>query len=61
MSVVRSPDPAAYEGEDLKPGAPPRPAVEPEGAEGSADTHKTKTDPATGEPSPGRSDTAGVS
>jgi hypothetical protein len=40
--------------EDLKlpaaPGRPPRPATEPDGAEGSSRTSKTATDPATGEP-----------
>jgi hypothetical protein len=33
-----------------KPGAAPRPATEPKGGEGSARNSKTKTDPATGEP-----------
>ncbi len=61
MSRTRAPDPAAYESEDQKDGAPPRPAVEPVGAEGAADTSKTQTDPATGEPNPGRSDTHGAS
>ena len=61
MPTTRSPDPAAYEGEDLKPGAPPRPAVEPDGADGSTDGGQTKTDPATGEPTPGRANTSGVS
>jgi hypothetical protein len=37
------------ENEDLKPGRPPRPATEPRGAEGSSDTAKTRTDPASGE------------
>ena len=32
------------------PGEPPRPATEPVGSEGSSDTDKTLTDPATGEP-----------
>ena len=31
-------------------GEPPRPATEPPGSEGSSDTNKTLTDPATGEP-----------
>lgn len=38
------------ENEMLKPGDPPRPATEPQGAEGSSKTRKTQTDPATGEP-----------
>ncbi len=33
-----------------EPGHAPRPATEPEGGEGSARNSKTKTDPATGEP-----------
>ncbi len=36
--------------EELKPGQPTRPATEPDGAEGSSKTSKTKTDPATGKP-----------
>ena len=36
--------------DDLKPGRPPRPATEPEGAEGSSRNDKTRSDPATGEP-----------
>jgi hypothetical protein len=40
--------------EDLRvpsqPGKPPRPATEPPGSEWSTKTHKTATDPATGEP-----------
>ena len=39
--------------EEMKPGNPPRPAQEPAGAEGSAETAKTATDPATGEPTGG--------
>lgn len=35
-----------------QPGQPPRPATEPPGSEGSSDTDKTLTDPATGEPHP---------
>ncbi len=31
-------------------GHPPRPATEPKGAEWSTHTHKTETDPGTGEP-----------
>lgn len=37
------------ENEDLKPGQPPRTATEPAGSEGSSDTSKTRTDPASGE------------
>lgn len=40
--------------DDLKEGRPPRPATEPQGAEGSSRNAKTKTDPATGEPQPGK-------
>jgi hypothetical protein len=39
--------------ENLRPpegDGPPRPATEPEGSEGSSDTPKTLTDPATGAP-----------
>jgi hypothetical protein len=53
---ARRPEEARNRDEDLKPagpGAPPRPATEPAGAEGSSRTHKTQTDPATGEPTPG--------
>ena len=42
------------ENEDLKPGAPPRPATEPAGSEGSRDTSKTRTAPATGRQAGGR-------
>ena len=38
------------ENEMLKPGSPPRPATEPQGAQSSSKTGKTLTDPATGEP-----------
>lgn len=40
------------ETEDIKagaPGEPPRTATEPRGAEGSAESDKTRTDPASGE------------
>lgn len=50
---TRREDAARNRDEDLKPsrpGAPPRPATEPAGSEGSSSTHKTRTDPATGEP-----------
>lgn len=43
-------DTARSRDEDLKPGSPPRPATEPQGSEGSSDTAKTSTDPATGVP-----------
>ena len=43
-------DQAYNRDEDQKPGAPPRPASEPSGSEGSARNDKTTTDPATGEP-----------
>lgn len=33
-------------------GAPPRPAQEPEGAEGSSNSGQTAVDPATGRPNP---------
>jgi hypothetical protein len=36
--------------DDLKPGAPPRPATEPAGSKSSARSAKTLTDPQTGEP-----------
>ena len=41
-----------YENQRRPPnaGEPPRPATEPPGSEGSSDTSKTLTDPATGEP-----------
>jgi hypothetical protein len=38
--------------DEQKPGRPPRTAHEPEGAEGSTNSPKTMTDPASGEPSP---------
>jgi hypothetical protein len=44
-------DPRYNRDEDQKAGAPPRSATEPAGAEGSASTPKTRTDPQTGEPS----------
>ena len=45
--------------EDLKPGSPPRPANEPQGAAGSSRNPKTQVDPATGEPQPGTPAPAG--
>jgi len=41
---------------EMKPGAPPRTAYEPSGAEGSTDSGKTATDPASGAPSRGPPD-----
>jgi hypothetical protein len=38
-----------------KPGQPPRPATEPEGAEHSTKSPHTETDPVTGEPNPQKS------
>jgi hypothetical protein len=39
-----------------KPGKPPRPATEPAGSEGSSNSRKTISDPATGEPNHSPSD-----
>ncbi len=39
--------------DDQKPGSPPRPATEPAGSQGSSQTPKTATDPATGAPTSG--------
>jgi hypothetical protein len=39
--------------EDQKPGAPPRSATEPKGADPSSRPAKTRTDPQTGEPGSG--------
>ncbi len=50
---MQNTDPAYNRDEDLKPGSPPRPATEPAGAQGSTQTNKTMTDPATGAPQPG--------
>ena len=36
-----------------KAGHPPRPATEPKGAEGSSNSGRTETDPATGQPNDG--------
>ncbi|MFN4289238.1 MAG: hypothetical protein ACK4E3_12165 [Brevundimonas sp.] len=47
------PDSLEVENEDQRTdedGAPPRPATEPDGAEGSSNSGETQTDPATGEP-----------
>ena len=40
------------ENDDLKPGQPPRPASEPRRSEGTSNSLKTKTDPASGLPNP---------
>ena len=40
--------------EDQRPGSPPRPATEPKGSEGSSNSPKTATDPATGQAKPER-------
>ena len=53
MTRGRPQDPARTRDEDLKPGRPPRPATEPDGAEGSTRNSKTRTDPATGQPQRG--------
>ena len=45
--------------EDQKPGRPPRMAQEPKGSEGSARNRKTRTDPASGEPTGGAPRPAG--
>jgi hypothetical protein len=47
--MPRSHDPSYNRDEEQKPGAPQRMAQEPRGAEGSARTPKTATDPASGE------------
>lgn len=52
MPDPRRTDAARNRDEDLKPGSPPRPATEPHGSEGSSDSPKTHTDPATGAPHP---------
>lgn len=50
------PDNRETENENQRPpardGAPPRPATEPKGAEGSSNSGGTATDPATGKPNP---------
>ena len=53
-----NPDAAKTRDEDMKPGVPPRPATEPVGSEGSSRNSKTMTDPATGEPQPGKPEPA---
>ena len=49
MSAPRS-NSQESENENLKPHDPPRPQTEPDGAEGSSDSDKTNSDPATGAP-----------
>ena len=51
-------DRAKNRDDEMKPGAPPRPAHEPKGSEGSSRNDKTLTDPATGEPQGGAPDPA---
>jgi hypothetical protein len=49
------PDTREIENENQKPdrpGEPPRPATEPDGAKDSSNSGQTETDPATGEPNP---------
>lgn len=49
------PDNRETENENQKPdrpGQPPRPATEPDGAKGSSNSGQTETDPATGKPNP---------
>lgn len=50
--MPQSHDQAYNRDADQKPGAPQRMAQEPRGAEGSARSRKTATDPASGEPGP---------
>lgn len=47
---MSTPDKVKTRDDQLKPGAPPRPATEPAAGEGSSKTSKTQTDPATGAP-----------
>lgn len=42
------------ENDNLKPGAPPRPATEPAGSKASQNSGETLTDPGSGAPNPGR-------
>lgn len=42
--------PRSRENDNLKPGAPPRPATEPPGSERSVRNPETLTDPGSGEP-----------
>lgn len=50
MDKSHKPEPGYRENDNMKEGRPPRAATEPEGAEGSAKTPKTRTDPASGVP-----------
>jgi hypothetical protein len=50
--------PRSRENENLKPGAPPKPATNPPGSDSSTETDKTLSDPSTGSPNPHRPDTA---
>ena len=56
MSTPGRPDNRETETEDqrtpAREGAPPRPATEPKGSEGSSNSGETATDPATGKPNP---------
>lgn len=56
MSTSGRPDNLETETEDqrtpARAGAPPRPATEPKGSEGSSNSGETETDPATGAPNP---------
>ncbi|CAN5132432.1 hypothetical protein BH11PSE2_BH11PSE2_16750 [soil metagenome] len=46
--------PRKSENDNMKPGSPPRPATEPDGAAGSVQNSETLTDPGSGEPNPRR-------
>lgn len=54
MTDADRPSSRETESEDQRPpaheGAPPRPATEPKGSEGSSNSGETATDPATGRP-----------
>jgi hypothetical protein len=49
---MSEPRPKSYEmeNENMKANDPPHPETEPAGSEGSSDSQKTRSDPATGEP-----------
>jgi hypothetical protein len=53
-SVGASHDQAYNRDDELKPGDKARMAQEPAGSEGSSQSPKTATDPASGEPTPGK-------
>ena len=59
MTDAEREKPYSTEVDDQGEGSPPRHPSSPEGSESSTKTPKTRTDPATGEPSGGRPDTAG--